>query len=32
MNISGKADWLKAKPLQGLFKALNRRLFPWAVL
>lgn len=24
MNISGKADWLKAKPLQGLFKALNR--------
>ncbi|WP_180350274.1 MULTISPECIES: CCA tRNA nucleotidyltransferase [Brucella/Ochrobactrum group] len=24
MNISGKADWLKAKPLQALFKALNR--------
>ena len=24
INISGKADWLKAKPLQALFKALNR--------
>ncbi|MHC5233055.1 CCA tRNA nucleotidyltransferase [Brucella sp. LJL56] len=24
MNISGKANWLKAKPLQALFKALNR--------
>ncbi len=24
MNISGKADWLKSKPLQALFKALNR--------
>ncbi|MGK8639720.1 CCA tRNA nucleotidyltransferase [Brucella anthropi] len=24
MNISGKADWLKTKPLQALFKALNR--------
>ena len=24
MNISGKADWLKVKPLQALFKALNR--------
>lgn len=24
INISGKADWLKTKPLQALFKALNR--------
>ncbi|MRN43918.1 CCA tRNA nucleotidyltransferase [Brucella sp. 458] len=24
INISGKADWLNAKPLQALFKALNR--------
>lgn len=24
INISGKADWLKAKPLQALFNALNR--------
>ncbi|MFK0684100.1 CCA tRNA nucleotidyltransferase [Ochrobactrum sp. BD67] len=24
INISGKADWLQAKPLQALFNALNR--------